>query len=85
MEPILVEDWLAELGRGKNKLANGTRLKIRNIMSVVFRHGSRHGFLPRDGQANPMKYVRQSGRSTREHTILTPEEAMAIIGIWKSR
>jgi integrase len=80
MESILVEDWLAELGRGKNKLANGTRLKIRNIMSVVFRHGSRHGFLPRDGQANPMKYVRQSGHSMREHTILTPEQAMAIIG-----
>jgi integrase len=47
----LPDDWLAELGRGQKKLANGTRLKIRNIVSVVFRHGSRHGFLPRDGQA----------------------------------
>jgi integrase len=80
MEPVVIEDWLAELGRGQNKLANGTRLKIRNIMSAVFRHGSRYGFLPRDGQANPIKYVRQSGGSTREHTILTPEQAMAIIG-----
>lgn len=48
MEPIAIEDWLAELGRGPSKLANGTRLKMRNIMSVVFRHGIRHGFLPRD-------------------------------------
>ena len=80
MEPVIIEDWLAELGRGQKKLASGTRLKIPNIMSVVFRHGSRHGFLPRDGQANPIKYVRQSGRTTREHTILTPEQAMAIIG-----
>jgi integrase len=78
MEPILIEDWLSELGRS-HKLANGTRLKIRNIMSVVFRHGIRHGFLPRDGQANPIKYVRQSGRSTKEHTILTQEQAMAIL------
>ena len=71
MEPILIEDWLAELGGGVHQLANGTRLKIRNIMSVVFRHGIRHGFLPRDGHANPMKYVRQSGRSTKEQTYLT--------------
>ena len=79
MEPIVIEDWLAELGRGESKLENGTRLKIRNIMSVVFRHGIRHGFLPRDAQANPIKYVRQSGRSTKEHTILTQEQAMAIL------
>lgn len=83
MEPISIEDWLAELGRGPKKLANGTRLKVRNIMSVVFRHGIRHGFLPRDEHANPMKYVRQSGRSTREHTILTPEQAMAILACLK--
>jgi integrase len=54
-------------------------LKIRNIMSVVFRYGIRHGFLPRDAQANPMKYVRQSGRSAREHTILNQGQAVAIL------
>lgn len=80
MEPIAIEDWLFELGRGERKLANGTRLKIRNIMSAVFRHGMRYGFLPRDAEANPLKYVRQSGVSTVEHTILTPAQAMAIIG-----
>jgi len=45
MEPIFIEDWLSKLGRGNHKLANGTRLKMRNIMSVVFRHGIRHGEL----------------------------------------
>jgi integrase len=40
----------------------------------------RYGFLPRDAEANPLKYVRQSGRSTKVHTILTPEQTMAIIG-----
>jgi hypothetical protein len=41
MEPIVIEDWLSELGRVDSKLENGTRLKIRNIMSVVFRDGIR--------------------------------------------
>jgi hypothetical protein len=54
MEPIVIEDWLSELGRGDSKLESGTRLKIRNIMSVVFRHGICHGFLPRDAHANPI-------------------------------
>jgi len=79
MEPVAIEDWLAQLGRQPHKLATGTRQKIRNIMSAVFRHGMRHGFLPRDAEANPMKYVRQSGGSTKEHTILSPEQAMSII------
>jgi len=80
MEPIVIEDWLGQLGRDPYKLANGTRLKIRNIMSAVFRHGMRYGFLSRDVEANPLKYVRQSGRSTKVHTILTPEQTVAIIG-----
>lgn len=79
MEPIAIEDWLSELGSGVHKLQNGTRLKLRNLMSAVFRHGIRHGFLPRDVHANPVKYVRQSGRSTKEHTILTQEQAMAVL------
>ena len=55
MEPMVIEDWLSDLGKKPYKLANGTRLKIRNIMSAVFRHGVRFGFLPRDEHANPMK------------------------------
>lgn len=79
MEPVAIEDWLAQLGRPPYKLEKGTRQKIRNIMSAVFRHAMRHGFLPRDAEANPMKYVRQSGGSAKEHTILSAEQAMSII------
>jgi integrase len=79
MEPIAIEDWLAQLGRPPYKLSKGTRQKVRNIMSAVFRHGMRHGFLPRDSEANPMKYVRQSGGSTKEHIVLSAEQAMSII------
>jgi hypothetical protein len=45
-EPIAIEDWLVRLGRLPYKLEKGTRQKIRNIMSAVFRHGMRHGFCP---------------------------------------
>jgi integrase len=80
MEPIVIEDWLGRLTRAPHKLANGTLVKLRSIMNAVFRHGMRHGFLPRDAEANPIKYVRQSGGSTKEHTRLTPEQAMSIVG-----
>jgi len=67
IKSVAVEEWLdglvhdyREEDRGK-PLANGTKVKFRNIMSAVFRHGMRYEFLPRVEEANPMKYVRQAG------------------------
>ncbi len=77
MEPIVIEDWLSELGRGDSKLENGTRLKMQHHERRRLAMESPR-FLPRDAQANPVKYVRQSGRSSKEHTILTQEQAMAL-------
>jgi integrase len=74
IEPIAVEDWLFGLGK-----ANGTKAKIRNIMSAVFRHGIRYGFLPRDKEANPMSYVRQTAESDAVHTVLTVEQVVRIL------
>jgi integrase len=68
IKSVAVEEWLDGLVhnyRKKDKdqpLAGGTKVKIRNIMSAIFRHGMRYEFLPRVEAANPMKYVRQSGR-----------------------
>lgn len=53
---VAVEDWLHELD-----LANGTKAKMRNIMSAAFRPAIRRGFLPRE--ANPIKYVRRTAES----------------------
>jgi integrase len=39
---VEVEMWLGTL-----PLARGSRAKIRNLMSVVFNHGRRHGFIDR--------------------------------------
>jgi hypothetical protein len=54
-------------------------VKIRNIMSAVFRHGIRHGFLPRDKEANPMSYVRQTAESGAVHAVLTVEQVVRIL------
>lgn len=67
IKTVAVEEWLGELVNdyGKNagqSLADGSKAKIRNIMSALFRHGMRHDLLPRDDEANPMKYVRQGAK-----------------------
>jgi integrase len=68
IKSVAVEEWLDGLVHDyqeKNKgkpLAPGTKVKIRNLMSAIFRHGMRYEILPRVEAANPMKYVRQSGK-----------------------
>lgn len=67
IKTVAVEEWLGQLVNdyGKNKerpLADGSKAKIRNIMSAVFRHAMRHELFPRAEDANPMKYVRQGGK-----------------------
>ena len=74
IQPIAVEDWLFGLNT-----ANGTKAKIRNIMSAVFRHAIRHGLLPRYADANPIRYVRQTAASEVTHTILTVEQVVHIL------
>lgn len=71
---VAVEDWLYAL-----KAANGTKAKIRNIMSAVFRHAIRYGFLPRSEESNPIKYVRQSAASDVIPTILLKDQVWKII------
>jgi integrase len=71
---VAVEDWLYAL-----KASSGTKAKIRNIMSAVFRHAIRYGFLPRTEESNPIKYVRQSAASDVIPTILTKDQVWKII------
>jgi integrase len=65
-----VEIWLDSL----DDLSNGTKAKIRNIMSGIYSHAKRQGWI----QFNPISTVRQS--SQREHVpdVLTPGEARSI-------
>ena len=66
-----VEAWLHSLS-----LADGTKAKIRNIMSAVFQHGLRRQIIA----ANPIRgLVRQSAKRRRDPEILTAEEISSIV------
>ncbi len=62
---VEVEMWLGTL-----PLARGSRAKIRNLMSVLFNHGRRHGFIDR----NPISLVRQSAKRQTAPDVLLPSE-----------
>lgn len=54
IQAIAVERWLASI----NDLSNGSKSKLKGIMSDVYQHAIRHGWLA-DGE-NPLLAVRQS-------------------------
>lgn len=61
IKPIAVEQWLRSL-----PLANGSKSKIRNIMSGMFSHACRYEMADR----NPISDVRQSGKRQKVPIIL---------------
>lgn len=91
IKSVAVEEWLDSLVHDyrKNKeatsLANGTKVKIRNLMSAIFRHGMRYEFLPRVEEANPMKYVRQSGKRQGIPVVLEVEQFQHLFAALEQR
>ncbi len=90
IKSVAVEEWLDSLvldaGKKKGKpLAGGTKVKIRNIMSAIFRHGMRHELLPRVEATNPMKYVRQSGKRQSIPVVLEVEQFQSLFGALQQR
>jgi len=67
---VQVEAWLGTL----KQLSNGTRAKLRNIMSAIFAHAMRWELFDR----NPITLVRQSAKRQREPEVLTVEELKAL-------
>ena len=77
VRPTDVEAWLRTL-----TLADGTKAKIRNIMSAIFQHGLRHQFI----SVNPIRgLVRQSAKRQREPEVLTALEIGAILKLLSAR
>lgn len=64
-----VEAWLDSLD-----LANGTKAKIRNVMSAIYSHAKRQRWT----QFNPISTVRQSAEREHVPDVLTPAEARMI-------
>ena len=60
-------------------------MKLRNIMSAVFRHGMRYEFLPRVEEANPMKYVRQSGKRQSIPAVLEVDQFQRLFAALKQK
>jgi integrase len=75
---INVEQWLRRLLRVDGRpLANSTKAKIRNLMSVLFNHAIRHEWLEQG--KNPILLVRQSAKRQRIPEWLEPEELRALL------
>lgn len=67
---VAVEDWLRTL-----KLSNGSKAKIRNLMSALFNHAMRYEWADR----NPIRLVRQSAKRQSEPAVLTAEEIKTLL------
>jgi len=84
IESLEVEKWFKELKRGNPKkkmmpLADPTIDKIRRVMNLVYLHGQRCNFLPRQQEGNPMNWVRQRTTSDYQAVIMSPQEAFEIL------
>jgi integrase len=73
IKAVAVERWLGSI----DDLANGTKAKIKGIMSEVFQHAIRYGWL-NDGE-NPIFAVRQSTKRKRVTEPLEVKEFRALI------
>jgi integrase len=67
---IKIEEWLRSLS-----LSNGSKAKIRNIMSSLWAHAIRHEWIGN----NPITHVRQSAKRERTPEFLTVEEINALL------
>jgi integrase len=68
---IEVEKWLAGLTKADGvPLADGTKAKLRNMLSAVYSHAIRYGWISN----NPIATVRQSAKRQTIPDILTVEE-----------
>src|SRR2546422_279965 len=79
-----VEAWFRELRKGSAQkkvkpLADPTIDKIRRIMSLVYKHGQRHNFVPRQQEGNPMNWVSQRTTSDYRALIMTPKQAFEVL------
>jgi integrase len=72
IEPMEVQEHLDVLSRG-------LQTKVRSIMSAVYRHSQKMGWLPRTDEANPMKWVSVSTISDYEAMHMTPAQAWKIV------
>jgi len=75
---VAVEQWLRRLQRlDGDPLANATKAKIRNLMSVLSNHAIRYQWLEQG--KNPITLVRQSAKRMRNPELLEPREIQSLL------
>jgi integrase len=75
---VAVERWLKQLCRVNGEhLADATKAKIRNLMSVLFNHAIRYEWLEQG--RNPITLVRQSAQRKWTPEILEPHEIQGLL------
>ena len=67
---VAVEDWLRTI-----KLSNGSKAKIRNLMSALFNHAMRNEWTDK----NPIQLVCQSAKRESAPDVLTAEEVKLLL------
>jgi integrase len=78
LRTVAVERWLKQLRRvDGERLADATKAKIRNLMSVLFNHAIRYEWLEQG--RNPITLVRQSAQRKWNPAILEPEEIQNLL------
>lgn len=70
VKAVAVEEWLATL-----KFTNGTKAKLRNILSALFTHAQRWEIVDK----NPIRFVRQATKRTRQPQVLTDDEIVRLL------
>jgi integrase len=73
---IEIEEWIKSL-----RLAPASRAKVRNVFSMIFRHGIRWGWLDK----NPVAMVRVSSKRLRRPDVLTAEEFRLLLAALPER
>ena len=75
---VAVERWLRQLQRQDGEaLANSTKAKIRNLMSVLFNHAIRYEWLEQG--KNPITLVRQSAMRRSTPEVLEAREIQSLL------
>ena len=75
---VAVERWLRGLRRAdSNPMADATKAKIRNLMSVLFNHAIRYEWVEQG--KNPITLVRQSAKRIRIPEVLEPREIQTLL------
>jgi integrase len=78
IKPFEIKEWLKAIQKHE-QLENSTVVKIRNVMSLVFKHGQVYDLIPRTQEANPVKWVKCKTKSSYRAIILTVEQTFSIL------